>query len=876
MREHYDIGVVGCWYWGNYGSLLNGYATFSILKSFGLSPLNIVTPYNGFEPHAKKFFDVVYSEGDISPFYDFSQVPEYNKVCDMFLNGSDQIWNYDPKKNNERFRRYFMLDFTQDYKRRISFGTSLGQYIKADDDERREISGLLRRYSAISVREQEAVEVLRRDYGVNAIQVIEPVFDLSRNQWLEVAEHSSYDEIEPYLLTYILDPTPEKREAIKFYSQKAGLRIINILDGFSGRYEYNKQALDLPGTLPNIWCADFVKLFSGAEFVITDSFHGVCFSLIFNKPFIAINNIWRGVKRFETILELVDMKDRLIYDPNSIPHDEKFLEKIDFTNANQAIEREKNRSVEWLKNALLTPVEKLPVVAIKNVNTTLDKRLCMGCGACVSVCPVDAIHFGTDKYGSYKAEVDFAKCVNCGKCVDVCAAIDLPRNLNTPAPIPYAFITSDKNELMSCASGGAATVLAKSVIDKGGCVVGAAWTEDFVAEHIFSYTKEDLNKQKKSKYFQSYMGDTFKKIKEKLSDGKLLMFVGTPCQAAGLKKYLGKSYSNLLIVDLLCANCPSAGLFKKYLSEKFDLNELSSYSFRHKNDNDTIMGENTSLITRKDGSKEMLTLENDDDYLNIFHGCSLSLASHCLSCKYQGTMRAGDLTVGDCWGIQKYDKSVDPSKGVSMILVNNIKGEEFLSSVPKEYVGVLKEEPLETVKKYNVIAFTSERHWPDTLRRRVFLENTITSSYHDARQKAMLIKRGKMSYFQFDPTYWNDDYADGATILTTRMPYPEIGHYCMLTLPKRLEKDKSYKFKIKFKLTTSSPDFNFHVKRSNSRDFQVIHVYKVTPQNKNTWITIEKEFKPNNSYYDEFMMGAAQLRGETRKIAIKYVKIDEI
>jgi len=60
MKKFYDVGVVGCWYWGNYGSILNGYATFSLLKSLGLSPLNIVSPYNGFEPHAKKFFDAVF------------------------------------------------------------------------------------------------------------------------------------------------------------------------------------------------------------------------------------------------------------------------------------------------------------------------------------------------------------------------------------------------------------------------------------------------------------------------------------------------------------------------------------------------------------------------------------------------------------------------------------------------------------------------------------------------------------------------------------------------------------------------------------------------------------------------------------------------
>ena len=70
----YDVGIVGCWYWGNYGSLLNGYATFSLVKEIGLKPLNIVTPYNGFEPHAKRFFEAVYEKDDISECLPFEEL----------------------------------------------------------------------------------------------------------------------------------------------------------------------------------------------------------------------------------------------------------------------------------------------------------------------------------------------------------------------------------------------------------------------------------------------------------------------------------------------------------------------------------------------------------------------------------------------------------------------------------------------------------------------------------------------------------------------------------------------------------------------------------------------------------------------------------
>lgn len=364
MKDHYDIGIVGCWYWGNYGSLLNGYATFSILKSMGLSPLNIVTPYNGFEPHAKKFFETVYKDSDISDVRPFERVREYNSVCEQFLTGSDQIWNYKPDKTDRRFDKYFKLDFVDDDKKRISFATSFGKYIQEPENIIAENINLLKKYSAISVRENESVDILEKQYGIKAVQVMEPVLCVDSGIWYDLAQHSKYDEKEQYLLTYILDPTPEKRKAIQFYAQKLGLKAINILDGFSGRYEHVKKLLDLPNTLPNIWCADLLKYYSEAQFVITDSFHGACFSLIFNKPFIAIGNHVRGIQRFESLLSKVGLLDRLISDPNNIPLDEAFLKPISFTNANKILEDERVRSVDWLKKAVETPKDKLPTIVL--------------------------------------------------------------------------------------------------------------------------------------------------------------------------------------------------------------------------------------------------------------------------------------------------------------------------------------------------------------------------------------------------------------------------------------------------------------------------------------------------------------------------------
>lgn len=730
MKKKYDIGVVGCWYWGNYGSLLNGYATYSILSSFGLRVLNIVTPNNGFEAHAKKFFKVAYPDGAISEVLPFERLNEYNNCCNMFLTGSDQIWN---NSSSLPYSEFFRLGFTDDNKRRISFSTSYGNSIAPPDEATGKIySKLLQRYDYISVREDNGVDISRENYGVKAVQLMEPVLDVDISLWNKLAAHSEFpDEKEPYLFAYILDPTSEKANAIKYYSQKLGIKAINALDGFFGRYEANKAKLNLPNTLPNITAYDLLKYFVNASFIISDSFHGTAFALVYNKPFISITNKQRGVSRFQTLLGKVGMMDRLVDDKN-IPLNDSFWRHLDFSHANRVIAAERKRAVAWLKNAVFS-TEKSSILCLNNVVERLNKDLCMGCGACVSACPTGALSFRQDEYGYYRSSIDIKKCVDCGICTNKCAALRLPHNLNAKTPLSYAFVCKDNNVLMNSASGGAFPVLAKEALNRGGTVVGAAWTDNFAVEHIFVDRQEDLIKLQKSKYLQSYLGSTFKEVKSRLKDGKFVMFTGCPCQVAGLKKYLGKNYNNLLLVDLFCAGCPSQWLFDKYIDSKFGKDKVHSYQFRTKTLKEKIWDAYTYTVKYRKGNV-VTARTSDSDYYNQL---LLLAGSHCRRCKYQGTTRIGDITIGDCWGIQNYDKSIDPAYGVSAILVNNEKGENYLNSISKNDIGVLKSEPLDQIKKYNVCAFQENRNWPDNPKREKFYSEIKTTTFISAINSAL-------------------------------------------------------------------------------------------------------------------------------------------
>lgn len=728
MNKKYDVGVVGCWYWGNYGSLLNGYATYSILSSFGLNVLNIVTPNNGFEPHAKKFFDIAYPPSSISDVLNFDRIKEYNKMCDVFVTGSDQIWN---NASTLPYNEFFRLGFTDDDKKRISFATSFGSSTSAPTEELKNIySRLLQRYNAISVREDIGVDICREQYGVRATQIMEPVLDVDVQVWEKLAAYSEMkDEPENYLFAYILDPTPEKTKAIKYYAEKQNLKIVCAVDGFSSRYETNKAKLNLPNVLPNITCYDLLKYFKNSSFVISDSFHGTVFSMVFNKTFISITNKQRGISRFQTILGKTGLLNRLV-DERAIPLDNKYVEGIDYTPVNRIISWERDRAVRWLRTQVFA--DRVQTAAIdNNVNERLDMTMCVGCGSCVSSCPTEAISLKVDDFGFYRASVNKDKCIDCGLCTKKCPAIELPYNLNAKTPISYAFVHKDVNILMNSASGGAFMALAKEAIRRGGAVVGAVWQNDLTVAHQIIENEENLQKFQKSKYLQSKLNDIYKKIKLKLDQNQFVLFSGCPCQVAGLKKYLGKHYPKLVTIDLLCAGCPSAHFFNKYIDSISKPYHVSAYEFRTKQKTDKIWDAYTFKVSYKHGVSKILRTSRENAFHQLF-----MVGSHCRKCKYQGTTRIGDLTIGDCWGIQNYDNSISPAYGVSAILVNNEKGFDYLNSIPESDVFVLKREQLDQIKKYNVCAFQENRNWPENKKRDIFFreinEYGFSRAFEDA------------------------------------------------------------------------------------------------------------------------------------------------
>lgn len=311
-------------------------------------------------------------------------------------------------------------------------------------------------------------------------------------------------------------------------------------------------------------------------------------------------------------------------------------------------------------------------------------NLCTGCSACYAKCPKGAIKMQKDKEGFLQPVIDHDLCINCELCKKVCP-INNPYFNNYKKPQTYAVMANDEIRKVS-SSGGAFTVLAQHILNQNGLVCAAGYDENMKVCHQIIEKEDDLTKLRGSKYVQSEIGESYKNIKLYLSQGNKVLFIGTPCQVAGLKNFLDKKYENLLTADLICHGVPSPSLFEKYLKEEFNGEKVLNVNFRDKKEGwggEYIL--TTTTINGKYSKKD-----SQDSYLSAFFA-NISLRKSCYKCKYTRFPRMGDFTIADCWGAKS---DINDKKGTSALFINNPKAEEIFNILRNNF-KLAKEIPFE-------------------------------------------------------------------------------------------------------------------------------------------------------------------------------------
>lgn len=312
--------------------------------------------------------------------------------------------------------------------------------------------------------------------------------------------------------------------------------------------------------------------------------------------------------------------------------------------------------------------------------TITDKKNCCGCWACYNACPKHCISMDEDNEGFRYPHVDESLCINCGLCEKVCPVINAD-TADTPH-LQRGYLVQNKDEKIrrESTSGGAFTAIATWVIRNGGVVFGGGYKKGtFTVEHQAVEKEEDLVIFRNSKYVQSNIGDVFKQIKANLIKGRLVCFSGTPCQMEGLRHYLrNREYEKLICVDLVCRGIPSPRILARYIEVRHALDggEITNVLFR-----DKYYGYHYSSFSvyNKDHSKDYHKGVDSNAYLRAFFN-NLSDRPSCFDCRFKKRYRHSDLTIWDCFPIEKFTKNLD-GKGTTRVLVQSEKGQRVFDAI---------------------------------------------------------------------------------------------------------------------------------------------------------------------------------------------------
>lgn len=305
-----------------------------------------------------------------------------------------------------------------------------------------------------------------------------------------------------------------------------------------------------------------------------------------------------------------------------------------------------------------------------------NKKDCCGCTACMHICPVKCIKMQEDEEGFLYPVTDKKKCINCHKCEKVCPI----RNIINDNAETETYVGYNKNEEIrkQSSSGGMFSVVAEWILRQNGAVFGAAFDENFEVYHIAVETEAELSKLRGSKYVQSNLLDAYPRVLQYLENNRKVLFTGTACQIAGLKKYLKNDYENLYTLDVLCHGVPSPKIWRMYLEDKNKKynSSIEKIEFRNKKNG----WKNFSMKIDFSDNQRYCVLHPEDEFMRMFLG-NINLRPSCYSCRFKGIPRISDMTVGDSWGIENYMPDMDDDKGTSVILVHSSKGRQMLEAV---------------------------------------------------------------------------------------------------------------------------------------------------------------------------------------------------
>lgn len=381
------IGILTQPLHNNYGGLLQNYALQQVLKGLGHEPITIdhkskqfpfwyvfLSNVKGellyrFSPgnHKKPKYSLTIKEKEVieaKTRYFIEHSINHTKKCvgaedfrqevcdrgiEALVAGSDQCWR--PMYNDYIEDMFFKFAKNLPVKKRIayaaSFGTDQWEYTP---ELTRTCAELVRDFDLVTVRESSGIELCKKYFGADAKHVLDPTMLLTREDYEMLIAQYEVNNSEGDMFNYILDPTQRKMDFINNAATVLDLKPFQVLPIYNDDHRTKKQVKNEIESCVYPSPVKWVRAFMDSKMTVVDSFHGMVFSIIFNKPFWVIGNQERGMSRFISLLNLFGLSERLISEDNLAEVD--LMKPVDYEDVNSVWQEKRNESLNYLKNAL--------------------------------------------------------------------------------------------------------------------------------------------------------------------------------------------------------------------------------------------------------------------------------------------------------------------------------------------------------------------------------------------------------------------------------------------------------------------------------------------------------------------------------------------